>query len=67
MIIGYARVSTDGQSLECPRRHEFAYLVARPRGFPRVRFHDLRRTYATQLLARLGGHPQSPDTPGRSG
>ena len=37
--------------------HEFTYLVGRIRGFPRVRFHDLRHTHATQLLAS-GVHPK---------
>jgi integrase len=32
--------------------HEFTYLVGRiGRDFPRVRFHDLRHSHATQLLA----------------
>jgi integrase len=38
--------------------HEFTYLIGRiGRGFPRVRFHDLRHTHATQLLAS-GVHPK---------
>ena len=37
--------------------HEFAYLVGRVAGLPRVRFHDLRHSHATQLLA-AGIHPK---------
>jgi integrase len=37
--------------------HEFTYLVGRIRGFPRIRFHDLRHSHATQLLAS-GVHPK---------
>jgi integrase len=38
--------------------HEFTYLVGRMgQGFPRIRFHDLRHTHATQLLAS-GIHPK---------
>ena len=37
--------------------HEFAYLVGRVAGLPRVRFHDLRHSHATQLLA-AGVHPK---------
>jgi integrase len=33
------------------------WLSRRIRGFPRVRFHDLRHTHATQLLAS-GVHPK---------
>ena len=36
---------------------EFTYLVGRIRGFPRIRFHDLRHSQATQLLAS-GVHPK---------
>ncbi|MFY9657085.1 MAG: tyrosine-type recombinase/integrase, partial [Methylocystis sp.] len=36
--------------------HEFTYLVGRV-AVPRVRFHDLRHTHATQLLAN-GVHPK---------
>jgi integrase len=36
--------------------HEFTYLVGRA-DIPRVRFHDLRHTHATQLLAS-GVHPK---------
>jgi integrase len=38
--------------------HEFTYLVGRiGRDFPRIRFHDLRHSHATQLLAS-GVHPK---------
>jgi integrase len=37
--------------------HEFTYLVGRIREFPKVRFHDLRHSHATQLLAS-GVHPK---------
>jgi integrase len=37
--------------------HEFTYLVGRIRDLPRVRFHDLRHSHATQLLAS-GVHPK---------
>jgi integrase len=38
--------------------HEFTYLIGRMgRDFPRVRFHDLRHSHATQLLAN-GVHPK---------
>jgi integrase len=41
--------------------HEFTYLVGRIKlneeDFPRVRFHDLRHSHATQLLGR-GVHPK---------
>jgi len=41
--------------------HEFTYLVGRIigriAGFPRIRFHDLRHSHATQLLGR-GVHPK---------
>jgi integrase len=36
--------------------HEFTYLIGRA-GVPRVRFHDLRHSHATQLLAN-GVHPK---------
>jgi integrase len=62
-------VRQSGDTLVCARvdgqpkqpaslTHEFTYLVGRMgRGFPRVRFHDLRHTHATQLLAS-GVHPK---------
>jgi integrase len=37
--------------------HEFTYFVGRIKDFPRVRFHDLRHSHATQLLAG-GVHPK---------
>jgi integrase len=37
--------------------HEFRYLIRRMRDFPLIRFHDLRHTHATQLLAS-GVHPK---------
>jgi integrase len=36
--------------------HEFTYLIGRA-GVPKVRFHDLRHSHATQLLA-AGVHPK---------
>lgn len=62
-------VRQSGDTLVCARidgepkqpaslTHEFTYLVGRiGRGFPRLRFHDLRHTHATQLLAS-GVHPK---------
>jgi integrase len=62
-------VRQSGDTLVCARvdgepkqpaslTHEFTYLIGRiGRGFPRVRFHDLRHTHATQLLAS-GVHPK---------
>ena len=35
----------------------FIHLICRLRDFPRIRFHDLRHTHATQLLA-AGVHPK---------
>jgi integrase len=48
----------DGEPLQ-PRSltHEFRVLMARFKGLPRVRFHDLRHSAATQLLA-IGVHPK---------
>ena len=37
--------------------HEFAVLMRRVDGIPRVRFHDLRHSHATQLLS-AGLHPK---------
>jgi len=37
--------------------HEFTYLVGRVKDFPRIRFHDLRHSHATQLLGS-GVHPK---------
>jgi integrase len=62
-------VRQSGDTLVCARvdgqpkqpaslTHEFTYLVGRiGQGFPRLRFHDLRHTHATQLLAS-GVHPK---------
>ena len=37
--------------------HEFTYLVGRVKDLPRIRFHDLRHSHATQLLGS-GVHPK---------
>lgn len=54
--LAFARA--DGEPLQ-PRSltHEFAYLVRRVKDVPRVRFHDLRHSHATQLLL-AGVHPK---------
>ena len=48
----------DGEPMQ-PRSltHEFTRLVSRMKDFPRVRFHDLRHSHATQLLL-AGVHPK---------
>jgi integrase len=48
----------DGEPLQ-PRSltHGFAAAVARIKDIPKVRFHDLRHTHATQLLS-MGVHPK---------
>ena len=48
----------DGEPMQ-PRSltHEFTRLVARRKEIPRVRFHDLRHSHATQLLL-AGVHPK---------
>jgi integrase len=48
----------DGEALQ-PRSltHEFTRLVRRSKDVPRVRFHDLRHSHATQLLV-AGVHPK---------
>ena len=48
----------DGLPLQ-PRSltHQFTYLIGRAKDLPRVRFHDLRHTHATQLLL-AGVHPK---------
>ena len=48
----------DGEPMQ-PRSltHEFTRLVARVKDIPRVRFHDLRHSHATQLLL-AGVHPK---------
>jgi integrase len=61
-------VRQDGDTLVCARAdgqpmqprsltHEFTYLIGRISGLPRVRFHDLRHSHATQLLL-TGVHPK---------
>jgi integrase len=61
-------VRQDGNTLLCARAdgepmqprsltHEFTRLVARVKDLPRVRFHDLRHSHATQLLL-AGVHPK---------
>jgi integrase len=49
---------TDGEPHQ-PRSltHEFTYLIRRLKDVPRVRFHDLRHSHATQLLL-AGVHPK---------
>jgi integrase len=37
--------------------HEFRRLIGRMKDLPRVRFHDLRHSHATQLLL-AGVHPK---------
>ena len=48
----------DGEPLQ-PRSltHEFTIAIGRIKGLPRVRFHDLRHSHATQLLL-AGVHPK---------
>jgi integrase len=61
-------VRQSGETLACARQdgepmpprsltHEFAKVAGRVRDVPRVRFHDLRHSHATQLLA-AGVHPK---------
>src|SRR5262249_32716712 len=61
-------IRQDGNTLVCGRAdaqphqprgltHEFTHLARRLREFPRVRFHDLRHSHATQLLL-AGVHPK---------
>src|SRR5262249_33496055 len=61
-------VRQSGETLVCCREdgepkqprsltHEFAHLIGRTKELPRVRFHDLRHSHATQLLAG-GVHPK---------
>lgn len=48
----------DGEPLQPDSlTHEFVRLVARIADIPRVRFHDLRHTHATEML-RAGVHPK---------
>jgi integrase len=37
--------------------HEFVRILSKAPGLPRIRFHDLRHTHATQLLS-VGVHPK---------
>jgi integrase len=48
----------DGEPLQ-PRSltHEFTHMISRVKDIPRVRFHDLRHSHATQLLS-AGVHPK---------
>jgi integrase len=48
----------DGKPLQ-PRSltHQFTYLIGRIKDVPRIRFHDLRHSHATQLLS-AGIHPK---------
>ena len=61
-------VRQSGETLACCRydgepmpprslTHEFAKVAGRVNGVPRVRFHDLRHSHATQLLS-AGVHPK---------
>jgi integrase len=61
-------VRQTGDTLVCARRdgaplqpqsltHEFPRFLSRLKDFPRVRFHDLRHSHATQLLL-AGVHPK---------
>jgi integrase len=61
-------IRPNGETLVCPRAngephqpdsltHEFTHLIARIKDLPRVRFHDLRHSHATQLLGD-GVHPK---------
>jgi len=61
-------VRQDGSTLLCARAdsdpmqprsltHEFTRLILRMRDLPRIRFHDLRHSHATQLLL-AGVHPK---------
>jgi len=61
-------VRQNGETLLCPRAdgrprqprsltHEFTRLICRIKDLPKVRFHDLRHSHATQLLS-AGVHPK---------
>jgi integrase len=61
-------IRQSGETLVCARAdggphqprsltHEFTYLIRRLKDIPRVRFHDLRHSHATQLLL-AGVHPK---------
>jgi integrase len=61
-------IRQSGETLVCCREdgepkqprsltHEFAHLISGIKDLPRIRFHDLRHSHATQLLAG-GVHPK---------
>jgi integrase len=61
-------IRQSGETLVCARAdgephqprsltHEFTYFIRRLKNVPRVRFHDLRHSHATQLLL-AGVHPK---------
>ena len=61
-------IRQSGETLVCARAdgdphqprsltHEFTYLIRRLKDVPRIRFHDLRHSHATQLLL-AGVHPK---------
>jgi integrase len=61
-------IRQSGETLVCARAdglplqpqsltHQFTRLISRMKGLPRVRFHDLRHSHATQLLL-AGVHPK---------
>ena len=54
----YIVAQADGRPLQ-PNSltHEFVRILAKARDLPRIRFHDLRHTHATHLLAN-GVHPK---------
>jgi len=67
MLLGLG-IRLSGETLVCCREdgepkqprsltHEFAHVLANIKDLPRVRFHDLRHSHATQLLAS-GVHPK---------
>ena len=52
------RGRADGRPINPPQlSKDFLSMLRRSEGLPRVRFHDLRHTHATQLL-RQGVHPK---------
>jgi integrase len=61
-------IRQSGETLVCPRAdglplqpqsltHQFTRLISRMSDLPRVRFHDLRHSHATQVLL-AGVHPK---------